>query len=113
MMEFWLGAAFVETGEMLGLAQAADRLGYDTIAISDHIFYTEYDSSYPYSDTGAPPYKPHTHWPDVRVTIGAMTAVTSRVKFSTNGYIPLSRALLTVAKTVSTAAALSAERPSF
>jgi len=112
-MEFWLGAAFVETGQMLGLAQAADRLGYDTVAISDHIFYTEYDSNYPYSDTGVPPYKPDTHWPDVWVTIGAMAAVTSRVKFATNVYIPVARDLFTVAKAVSTAAALSADRVRF
>ncbi|MFI0450603.1 TIGR03619 family F420-dependent LLM class oxidoreductase [Actinomadura sp. 6N118] len=112
-MEFWLGAAFVETGEFLGLARAADRLGYDTVAISDHIFYTDYDASYPYSDTGAPPYKPDTHWPDVWVTIGAMAAVTERVRFATNVYIPPARDLFTVAKAVSTAAALSGDRAIF
>ncbi|GAA2574882.1 TIGR03619 family F420-dependent LLM class oxidoreductase [Actinomadura fulvescens] len=112
-MRFWLGAAFVDTGEFLGLARAADRLGYDTVAISDHIFYTDYDASYPYSDTGAPPYKPDTHWPDVWVTIGAMAAVTERVRFATNVYIPPARDLFTVAKAVSTAAALSADRVTF
>ncbi|MGI5168169.1 TIGR03619 family F420-dependent LLM class oxidoreductase [Spirillospora sp. CA-253888] len=109
-MEFWLGAAFVETSEFVGLAQAADRLGYDTIAVSDHIFYTDYDASYPYTDTGAPPYKPDTHWPDVWVTIGAMAAVTERVRFATNVYIAPARDLFTVAKAVSTAAVLSGDR---
>ncbi|WP_067482245.1 TIGR03619 family F420-dependent LLM class oxidoreductase [Actinomadura hibisca] len=109
-MEFWLGAAFVETSEFRGLAQAADRLGYDTIAVSDHIFYTDYDASYPYTDTGAPPYQPDTHWPDVWVTIGAMAAVTERVRFATNVYIAPARDLFTVAKAVSTAAVLSGDR---
>ncbi|MDL4771576.1 MULTISPECIES: TIGR03619 family F420-dependent LLM class oxidoreductase [Thermomonosporaceae] len=109
-MEFWLGAAFVDTHEYVGLARAADRLGYDTVAVSDHIFYTDYDASYPYTETGAPPYKPGTHWPDVWVTIGAMAAVTERVRFATNVYIAPARDLFTVAKAVSTAAALSGDR---
>jgi probable F420-dependent oxidoreductase len=112
-MEFWLGAAFVDTGEMLGLARAADRLGYDTVAVSDHIFYADYDASYPYSDTGSPPYQPDTHWPDVWVTIGAMAAVTERVNFATNVYIPPARDLFTVAKAVSTAAVLAGDRVRF
>jgi probable F420-dependent oxidoreductase len=112
-VEFWLGASFVDTGEMLGLAQAAERLGYDTIAISDHIFYTDYQASYPYTETGAPPYQPDTHWPDVWVTIGAMAAVTTRLHLATNVYIPPARDLFTVAKAVATAAALSQDRVRF
>ena len=96
-MEFWLGAAFVDTGEYLPLARAADRLGYQVVAVSDHLFHTDYDADYPYSDTGAPPYEPGTHWPDVWVTIGAMAAVTERVRFATNVYIAPARDLFTVA----------------
>lgn len=109
-MEFWLGAAFVDTREFVPLARAAERLGYDTIAVSDHIFYTDYDASYPYTETGAPPYEPDTHWPDAWVTIGAMAAVTERVRFATNVYIAPARDLFTVAKAVSTAAVLSGGR---
>lgn len=112
-MEFWLGAAFVDTDEMLGLARAADRLGYDTVAISDHFFYADYESDYPYTDTGAPPYDPETHWPDVWVTIGAMAMITERVRFATNVYIAPARDLFTVAKAVSTAAVLSGDRVRF
>ncbi|MCW2946563.1 MAG: Coenzyme F420-dependent N10-methylene tetrahydromethanopterin reductase-like protein [Actinoallomurus sp.] len=112
-MEFWLGAAFCDAGEYLGLARAAERLGYDTLAISDHIFHTDYQSRYPYSDTGAPPYKPDTHWPDVWVTIGAMAAVTTRLNLATNVYVAPARDLFTVAKAVSTAAALSGNRVRF
>lgn len=109
-MEFWLGAAFVGTHEYLGLARAADRLGYDTVAVSDHLFYADYQSAYPYTDDGAPPYEPDTHWPDVWVAIGAMAAVTERVRFATNVYIAPARDLFTVAKAVSTAAVLSGDR---
>ncbi|GLW62663.1 LLM class F420-dependent oxidoreductase [Actinomadura rubrobrunea] len=109
-MEFWLGAAFVGTHEYLGLARAADRLGYDTVAVSDHLFYADYQSAYPYTDDGAPPYEPDTHWPDVWVAIGAMAAVTERVRFATNVYVAPARDLFTVAKAVSTAAVLSGGR---
>jgi probable F420-dependent oxidoreductase len=112
-MEFWLGAAFAPTDEMLGLARAADRLGYDTVALSDHFFYADYATPYPYDDAGAPPYKPDTHWPDVWVTIGAMAAITERVRFATNVYIAPARDLFTVAKAVSTAAVLSGGRVRF
>lgn len=112
-MEFWLGAAFCDAAEYVGLAEAAERLGYATLAISDHIFYTDYQSEYPYSRTGEPPYKPDTEWPDVWVTIGAMAARTERLTFATNVYIAPARDLFTVAKTVSTAAALSGGRVRF
>ncbi|WP_018655220.1 TIGR03619 family F420-dependent LLM class oxidoreductase [Actinomadura flavalba] len=109
-MRFWLGAAFVDTAEFVPLARAADALGYDTVAVSDHIFYADYAAEYPYSETGAPPYRPDTHWPDPWVTIGAMAAATTRVRFATNVYIAPARDLFTVAKAVSTAAALSGDR---
>ncbi|MFD0855660.1 TIGR03619 family F420-dependent LLM class oxidoreductase, partial [Actinomadura adrarensis] len=109
-MEFWVGASFAETREYVPMAQAADRLGYAAIALSDHFFYTDYKASYPYSDKGGPPYKPGTHWPDVWVTVGAMAAVTERVRFASNVYIAPARDLFTVAKSVSTAAVLSGDR---
>ncbi|HEX2312680.1 MAG TPA: TIGR03619 family F420-dependent LLM class oxidoreductase [Thermomonospora sp.] len=109
-MEFWLGAAFVDTGEYLGLARAADRLGYDVVAVSDHLFHAAYGTPYPYSEDGTPPYDAGTHWPDPWVTIGAMAAVTERVRFATNVYVVPVRDLFTVAKAVSTAAVLSGDR---
>lgn len=112
-MEFWLAASFAPTDEMIGLARAADRLGYDTVALSDHFFYADYESAYPYDDAGAPPYAPTTHWPDVWVTIGAMAAVTERVRFATNVYVAPARDLFTVAKAVSTADVLSGGRVRF
>ena len=112
-MEFWLGAAFTDARELAGLAQAADRLGYHTLALSDHIFYTDYSSPYPYSSTGRPRWTADTHWPDVWVTIGALAAVTDRLHLATNVYVAPARDLFTVAKAVSTAAVLSGNRVRF
>src|SRR5690349_20333073 len=108
-MEFWLGG-FCDAGEYVGLAQAAERLGYDTLTVSDHLFHTDFTSRYPYSRTGEPPYDAATHWPDAWVSIGAMAAVTSRLNFATNVYVAPARDLFTVAKAVSTAAVLSGNR---
>src|SRR5262245_31545018 len=112
-MEFWLGTAFVDARELGGIARAADRLGYDALALSDHIFYTDYTSAYPYSRGGRPLWDAGTHWPDVWVTIGALAAVTERLRLATSVYVAPARDLFTVAKAVSTAAVLSGNRVRF
>ncbi|WP_336211449.1 TIGR03619 family F420-dependent LLM class oxidoreductase [Nonomuraea sp. LPB2021202275-12-8] len=112
-MKFWLGASFVPTGQFVELARVAERCGFDTLTLSDHLFYADFGSPYPYSKTGRPRWNAETHWPDVWVTIGAMAAVTSTLRFSPNVYIAPARDLFTVAKQVSTAAVLSAGRVSF
>ncbi|HUR08484.1 MAG TPA: LLM class flavin-dependent oxidoreductase, partial [Nonomuraea sp.] len=68
---------------------------------------------YPYSKSGKPRWTAETHWPDVWVTIGAMSAVTSTLRFAPNVYIAPARDLFTVAKQVSTAAVLSRDRVTF
>src|SRR6185312_17173470 len=97
----------------LEVAQAADRLGFDTITVSDHVFAPkDRKSKYPYTPTGEPLWSAETPWPDPWVLIAAMSAVTPRLKFSTNVYIAPARDLLTVAKLVSSAAVISGGRVS-
>lgn len=112
-MRFWLGASFVPTDQFVELAKAAERCGFDTLTLSDHLFYADFATPYPYSKSGRPRWDATTHWPDVWVTIGAMAAVTTTLRFSPNVYIAPARDLLTVAKQVSTAAVLSGERVTF
>ena len=110
-MEFWLGASFVRTDQFVELARAADRLGYHALTLSDHLFYRpSFTSRYPYTPDGAPAWDGTTHWPDVWVTVGAMAAVTERLRFASNVYVAPARDLFTVAKAVSTAAVLSGDR---
>jgi probable F420-dependent oxidoreductase len=112
-MKFWQAVAFLETDQLLEVAQAAERLGFDSIAVSDHVFSPkERKSKYPYTPTGEPLWSPETPWPDPWVLIGAMAAVTTRLKFSTNVYIAPARDLFTVAKLVSSAAVISQGRVS-
>jgi probable F420-dependent oxidoreductase len=112
-VKFWLGASFAPTDQFTELARAAERCGFDTLTLSDHLFYADFDSPYPYSKTGRPRWTAETHWPDVWVTIGAMAAVTTRLRFAPNVYIAPARDLMTVAKQVSTAAVLSDDRVTF
>ncbi|MEV0620252.1 TIGR03619 family F420-dependent LLM class oxidoreductase [Nonomuraea sp. NPDC050404] len=112
-MRFWLGASFADTDQFVELARAAERCGFDTLTLSDHLFYADFATPYPYSKTGRPRWDARTHWPDVWVTIGAMSAVTTTLRFCPNVYIAPARDLFTVAKQVSTAAVLSRDRVTF
>jgi probable F420-dependent oxidoreductase len=104
---------FADPVQWVELAQHAEALGFDQLALSDHVFYPEkLTSSYPYSDTGRPVFAPHTPWPDVWVMVGAMAAATRRIRFTTNVYVLPARNPFVVAKAVGTAAWLSRDRVS-
>jgi probable F420-dependent oxidoreductase len=110
-MKFWLGVAFLEPEQLVDIARVADAAGYDGIAVSDHVFYPEkLATPYPYTPDGSPPFAPDTPWPDPWVLIGAMAAVTTRLRFMTNVYVAPARNPFLVAKQVGTAAVLSDDR---
>ena len=110
-MRFWGATAFQSTDEVLRLAQVADRVGLHGIMVSDHIFTpTVRRSKYPYTPNGDAFWAPDAPWPDPWVLIGAMSAVTTTLRFATNIYVAPARDLFTVAKLVSTAAVVSGER---
>lgn len=111
-MQFWCGTPFMKTTESLAVARMIDEAGYDGMICADHLIYpSELRSPYP-SPTGKPGWPPETAWPDTWVLIGAMAAVTSRLRFSNAVYIAPARPLLEVAKQVATAAELSEGRVS-
>ncbi|MGB8388878.1 TIGR03619 family F420-dependent LLM class oxidoreductase [Mycobacterium sp.] len=111
-MEIWTGTAFMKTTESVAVARMLDEAGFDGVVVSDHLIYPrELTSPYP-SPTGKPMWSPDTAWPDAWVLIGAMAAVTTRLKFSTAVYIAPARPLLEVAKQVATAAVVSGDRVS-
>jgi probable F420-dependent oxidoreductase len=107
-MRFWLSPAFCDTAHLVGLARAAEEHGYEGIAIPDHLFHpVELSAPYPYTPDGSRYWTAQTHWPDPWVAIAAMAAVTTRLRFTTNIYVAPARDLLTVAKSVGTAAYIS------
>jgi probable F420-dependent oxidoreductase len=90
---------------------AADRSGWHGVTVSDHIVYLrDLSSPYPYTPDGKPGWQPETSWPDPWVTIGALAAVTTRLRFTTNMYVAPLRDTISVAKSIATAAVLSGNR---
>lgn len=110
-MRFYVGTVFMDTREAVEIAKAADDLGYDGIAIADHVVNLETLSTpYPYTDDGKPRWEPFTQWPDPWVLIGAMAAVTSRVEFVTTVYVAALRNPYLAAKSIATASYLAQGR---
>jgi len=110
-MKFVSALAFSDPAQLLDIARAADASQWDGLALSDHVFFPQrLESAYPYTDDRKPHWTSSTPWPDPWVAIGAMAAVTTRLRFLTNIYVLPSRNPLLVAKAVGTAAVLSNNR---
>jgi probable F420-dependent oxidoreductase len=112
-VRFHQAVTFLPIDETLRLAQACDGLGYSGIYLSDHLFNPrDLASRYTYSKApdGSPFWEKETAWPDPMCLISAMAAVTTNLRFTTGIYIAPVRDLITVAKSVGTAAVLSHDR---
>jgi probable F420-dependent oxidoreductase len=110
-MNFWQVVTFLETEQLVDLARQAEEVGFHGILTGDHLVQPrQLGSDYPYTDTGEPIFPMDTHWPDTWCAISAMAAVTSRIQFSNAIYLAPMRDLFTVAKLVSTAAAIAGGR---
>src|SRR3984893_353807 len=111
-MQFWSGTAFMLATEAVTVAPMLDEAGFDGIVPSDHLIYPrKLKSAYP-SPSGRPWWTPDTGWPDSWILIGAMAAVTKRLRFSNAVYVAPARPLLEVAKQVATASVVSEGRVS-
>jgi len=110
-MKFVIPTAFSPTAQLCDMAVLAEQNGIDAIAISDHVVHPEHIASrYPYTADGSIRWNEDTAWPDPWVVIGAMAAVTTRLRFATNIYVLALRNPFLAAKAIATAAALSQDR---
>jgi len=112
-VRFHQSVTFLPTRQVLRLARACDDLGYGGMYISDHLFNPRHlESRYTYSvrEDGAPGWESETAWPDPMTVIAGMAASTTNLVFTTGVYIAPARDLITVAKSVGTAAVLSDNR---
>lgn len=99
--------------EIPALAVACDELGYDAVTVADHVVdLAELDTPYPYEADGSRRWDPDCPWPDPWVLIGALGAVTTRLRFFTSIYVAAMRSPYQVAKSVGTAAVLTGGRVS-
>jgi probable F420-dependent oxidoreductase len=110
-MKFVIAAAFQPLDHLAELARAADECGFEAMAFSDHVVYPEkLDTPYPYTPDGSRRYDETSQFPDPWVTIGALAAVTKRLRFTTNVFVLPMRNLFAAAKAIATAAVLSGDR---
>jgi probable F420-dependent oxidoreductase len=112
-VRFHQSITFLPTRQAVPLARASDALGYGGIYVSDHLFNPRaLESRYTYSlrEDGAPEWEPETPWPDPMCVISALATITEHLTFTTGVYIAPVRDLITVAKSVGTAAVLSDNR---
>ncbi len=110
-MKFVVATAYSDPAHYCALARAAEDAGFEALAVSDHVVHPEkIVSRYPYTADGTPRFRPDTPWPDPWVAIGAMSAVTERLRFLTNIFVLPLRNPFLVAKAVGTAAVLSGDR---
>jgi probable F420-dependent oxidoreductase len=110
-MKFYVSSAFLEASEIVEIARAADELGYEGMAIPDHVVNLEtLTTPYPYTEDGERRWPPFTDWLDPWVLVGSLAQVTSRLKFVTTVYIPAMRDPYSAAKAIGTAACLSGGR---
>ena len=110
-MKFVTALAFNAPSHLCALARAAEEAGFASVALSDHLVHPEtLRTPYPYTEDGKPRWEPFTSWPDPWVAVGAMAAVTERIRFYTSIYVLPVRNPFHVAKTIATAAAMSDDR---
>lgn len=112
-MRFWCSTALISAPELPRVARGLDEAGYHGALVSGGIIYPkDLRSPYPYPPhpDGRPSWVPETPWPDSWVLIGAMAAVTERLRLSNNVYIAPARPILEVARQVATASVLSGGR---
>jgi probable F420-dependent oxidoreductase len=110
-VRFSISTAFLPTEQLVEIAKAADQLGYDSLAMPDHVVDLEtLRTPYPYTPDGARRWGFEAEWPDPWVLAGALSTVTTTLRFFTSVYVPAARNPFQVAKSVGTAAVLSGNR---
>jgi probable F420-dependent oxidoreductase len=110
-VKFWQSLSFTEPDQLVRVARICEEVGFEGVLVSDHLFHPEkLESKYPYSPDGRPGFTPETPWPEPWSAIGAMAAVTERLRFATMVYILPLRHPLEVAKATASVAALAGGR---
>jgi probable F420-dependent oxidoreductase len=112
-VRFHQAIAFLPTDQVLPLARASNDAGYAGMYLSDHLFNPrDLTSRYTYSvhEDGSPGWEKETMWPDPMCVASALAMACPNLTFTTGVYVAPVRDLITVAKTVGTAAYLSGNR---
>lgn len=110
-MRFAVVSAFLPVEEITPIAVAADELGYASLTVADHVVDLEtLTTPYPYEASGQRRWGHDCAWPDPWVLVGAVAAVTTRLRFFTSIYVAALRPDADVVRTLRTVAELSGGR---
>lgn len=110
-MKFWQMLTWMEPDQILEVARFAEDVGFEGVMLGDHgVFPLEVKAPYPYSKDGKPPMAPDAWYPDCWATIGAISAVTRRLRFAVSVYVLPLRNVFEVARATGTLALLSDNR---
>ena len=110
-MKFVLSTSFSKVAHLTAIAPVADDCGWEAMSFSDHVVHPRAIATpYPYTDDGSRRWDAFTDWPDPWVTIGALAAITRRLRFTNNVFVLPMRNPYLVAKAISTAAVISDNR---
>ena len=110
-MKFVLSTSFSPVAHLKAIAPVAEAAGWEAMSFSDHVVHPESLSTpYPYTEDGSRRWGAFTDWPDPWVTIGALAAITTSLRFTNNIFVLPMRNPFLVAKAISTAAVISDNR---
>lgn len=110
-MKFVLSTSFSTVAHLTKLAPVADECGWEAMSFSDHVVHPEsINTPYPYTNDGSRRWEAFTDWPDPFVMAGALSTITTRLKFTNNIFVLPMRNPFLVAKAISTAAIISNNR---
>jgi len=110
-VKFYIAVAYNDPTHLTEIARSAESAGFGGIVVSDHIVYPgKLETPYPYTQDGTPRWQADTPWPDPFVAVGAMAAVTERLRFITSVFVLPLRHPVMAAKTIATAAVMSQGR---
>lgn len=110
-MQIFIAVAYQDPTHLVEIARTAETAGFGGIVVSDHLLYPgRLETPYPYTSHGRPRWQADTPWPDPFVAVGAMSAVTTRLRFLTSIFVLPLRHPVLAAKTIATAAVMSGGR---
>jgi probable F420-dependent oxidoreductase len=110
-MKFWQMLTWMEPEQILEVSRFAEEVGFEGVMLGDHgVFPRQVQTRYPYSADGKPPMAADSWYPDCWATIGAISAVTRKLRFSVAVYVLPLRNVFEVARATGTLAILSGNR---
>lgn len=110
-MQPWQNLGFTAPNRLVDLAVAAEEAGMHGVSLPEHLVTpTTIVTPNPYVAGGGSGYAPDTAFIDPFVAFGALSAVTTTLRFLANVYVLPLRHLFVAAKSISSAAVMSNDR---